>query len=459
MFNSISKKFVVILSALAVVACATSPVGHQDSGITTPTTWQDQGADNPEVQVDQVWWKHFADPTLDKVIDEALANNKSLQIAKARVEEARAGRSISKSRLLPDISAVGSAQRGNQGFLSNNKTVGIAEADVQASWEIDLFGGNQANAAEASAILQSEQASQQAIRVALLAEVARNYFDMRNYERQIALTTHNLETQKKTLALIQSQFQGGMVSNFDVQRTAAQVSTTAAIIPELQLEHDAALNRLNVLLGYPPGTKDKLLLNAQLLKPLDPHILIAAPATVLATRPDVRVAERQFAASISASKAATSDLFPKISLTAFFGAQTATPFSSTPWGLGLNLAQPLLNFGRIESQIDASNARQKQAFLNYQQTVLVALENMENSLSSYMHETNRNALLTDAVTENSKANDLAQQQFSNGYTSLLDVLVTERNLLDAEASQATSDANLRKDLINVYTAAGGGWRD
>ncbi|MBI1174957.1 MAG: efflux transporter outer membrane subunit [Sideroxydans sp.] len=459
MSNSKRTLSVAVLAALAVTACATSPVGHQDSGIAAPAAWQGQSSGNAAVQVDQAWWKHFADPTLDTLIAEALANNKTLQIARARVEEARAGRIGARSQLLPEISAVGSGQRGNKGFLTNNRTVYVAEADVQASWEIDLFGGNQANTAEASAILQSEQASQQSIRVALLAEVARNYFDMRNYERQLTLTRRNLETQKKTLELIQSQFQGGMVSNFDVQRTAAQVSTTAAMIPALQMAHNAALNRLNVLLGYPPGTKDKLLQTAQPLKPLDPNVVIAAPATVLATRPDVRVAERRFAASISARKAATADLFPKISLTAFFGAQNATPFSSTPWGLGFNLAQPLLNFGRIESQIDASDARQKQAFLNYQQTVLVALENMENALSSYMHETNRNASLADAVAENSKANELAQQQFSNGYASLLDVLVAERNLLDAEASQATSDASLRKDLVNVYTAAGGGWRD
>lgn len=452
--------FAIALVTLSVTACSTAPLGHQDSGIAAPTAWQSKPGSNPAAQVDQVWWKNFSDPTLDALIVEALANNKTLQIAKARVEEARAGRALSRSQLLPQIDVAGNAQRSYRGYMTFNQTVGVAEADVDASWEVDLFGGNQARAAQASAILQSEEASQQSIRVALLAEVARNYFDMRNYERQIMLSRDNLDAQNKTLELVKSQLQGGMASNFDVQRTAAQVSATAAVIPALQMAHDAALNRLNVLLGYPPGTKNKLLQLQQPLKALDPHILIAAPATVLATRPDVRVAERQFAASISASKAATAELFPKISLTAFFGAQTVTPFvAATPWGVGLNLTQPLLNFGRIESQIDAGNARQKQAFLNYQQTVLVALENMEDALSGYMHETSRNASLSDAVTQNQKAYELAQQQFSNGYVSLLDVLVSERSLLDAESSKAASDFNLRKDLVNVYTAAGGGWRD
>lgn len=459
------------LAALMLAACATSPVAHQDSGIAVPSVWDtlisnNQSAElteplksSPDAKVDQMWWKKFDDATLDLIITEALTNNKTLKIAKARVEQARAGRSISRSNLLPEISAIGSAQRGNKGYLTNNQTVGTAEADVEASWEIDLFGGNQARTAEAAAILQSEQASQQSIRVGLLAEVARNYFDLRNYERQINLTRQNLETQQKTLELIQMQLQGGMASKFDVDRAAAQVSTTEAIIPSLQIAYDAALNRLNVLLGNPPGTKDTLLGTSQDLKPLDQHILIVAPAAVLATRPDVRAAERQFAASISAKKAAASDLFPKISLTALFGVQTATPYSSTPWGVGLNLAQPILNFGRIESQIDVADAKQKQAFLNYQQTVLLALENTANSLSGYLHETNRNASLTKVLLQDREADELAKQQFVNGDIGLLDVLVVERNLLDAEASKVTSDTNLRKDLINIYTAVGGGWDD
>jgi multidrug efflux system outer membrane protein len=135
-----------------------------------------------------------------------------------------------------------------------------------------------------------------------------------------------------------------------------------------------------------------------------------------------------------------------------------TPFASTPWGLGVSLVQPILNFGRIEAQIDAADARQRQAFLSYQQTVLEALEDMENALSGYLNETRRNASLTTEVRQNRKAADLAMQQYQNGYTGLLDVLVAVRDLLDSESSLAASDASLRNDLVNIYTAAGGGWR-
>ncbi len=178
-----------------------------------------------------------------------------------------------------------------------------------------------------------------------------------------------------------------------------------------------------MLLGVPPGTKDALFAATQDLRRSIPTFWSPPRRRFWPRRPDVQAAERRFAASISARDAAFRDLFPDISLTAFFGAQSATPFSSTPWGIGGNLVQPILNFGRIESQIDAADAEQKQAFLGYQQTVLEALENMENALSSYQHETTRNVALTRAVGQNRRAADLARQQYGAGYTGLLDVLV------------------------------------
>lgn len=470
--SKIQNSSLFAMLVLVLPTACTSPVSQQHSDVDTPSLWSrligsPQKADlnaplvsAPDAEVEQRWWTHFEDPVLDALISEALTRNTSLQIAKARVDEARANHVIAGSRLLPEINGVGSASRGNQGYATNNRIIGTAGANIQATWELDLFGRNQALTAQAAAIWESTEASRQAIRVSLLSDVAHTYFDLRNYERQVSLTKQNLETQKKTLELIQAQQQGALASDFDVQRAAAQVSSTEALIPALQTAYDASLNRLNVLLGYPPGTKDALLQSAWIEKPFNHQILVAAPAKVLATRPDIKVAERQYAASISATDAARAQMFPDISLTALFGVQTATSFPGmSPWNLGLNLVQPILNFGRIESQIDVADSQQKQAFLNYRQTVLNALENMENALSGYLHETTRNVSLTTGVAQNRKAAELARQQYSNGYTGLLDVLVAERNLLDAESSQASSDASLRSGLVSIYAAAGGGWTE
>lgn len=469
MYNPKHITIITMLGVMMLSGCSAT-LAPQDSGIAAPSLWNrltgaapDDKKDlplveSPEAEVDHLWWTRFGDSTLDALITEALANNKTLQIAKARVEEARAGRNQTRARLFPEINIAAGAQRNNLGYTTNNKAVSIGEVDVEASWELDLFGRNRARVSEASALLQSIEASRQAVRVALLAEVARNYFDLRNYEHQLRLTRQNLETQKKTQELVKAQLQGALASDFDVQRAGAQVSTTEALIPTLQTAYEATRNRLHVLLGYPPGSRDSLLQGAEgKLKPLEHNILIAAPAKVLAARPDIRAAERRFAASISAKASARAELFPNISLTALFGAQSSTPFSSTPWGIGVSLVQPILNFGRIEAQIDAADARQRQAFLGYQQTVLEALEDMENALSGYLNETQRNAFLTAEVRQNRKAADLAMQQYTNGYTGLLDTLVAVRDLLNSESSLAASDASLRNDLVNIYTAAGGGW--
>jgi multidrug efflux system outer membrane protein len=467
--SNLSHRLIAAFSfAALVLAGCTTPAPVQNSAVAMPSNWQIATgrttatplvSDSPEADIDQRWWRHFNDPVLDRLIGEALKHNQSLQIAAARVDEARADRRQTASSLYPQINGELAAQRGNQGYATVNQAVSLSQADIAATWELDLFGRNQARTAEATAILQSAEANQQAVRVALLAEVARNYFEMRNFERQIAIANENLSTERRTLELIQAQLKGAIASDFDVQRAGAEVSATEALVPTLQTAYDAAVNRLNVLVGVAPGSMNPLLSEPVEQAPLDSSIVIAAPARVIAARPDVRVAERQFAASLSDSNAARADMFPDISLTALFGAQSATPFSSTPWGLGVNLVQPILNFGRIQGEIDAADARQKAAFANYQKVVLEATENMQNALSSYIHETARNASLSTGVKQNQRADELAQLQYTNGYTGLLDVLVVQRNLLDAEASQAASDASLRTDLVGIYAAAGGGWKD
>jgi NodT family efflux transporter outer membrane factor (OMF) lipoprotein len=458
-----------VLASLSLAAC-TNPLGPQDSGIRIADMWtrlwgEDQPvqelplASDDRIAVEQRWWQSFADPTLDRLIAGALANNKTLRIAEARVAEARAGRRGAEAELLPEVSATGSATRGNQGVISQNRPITISEADLQASWEIDLFGKNQARAAAAGAILQSEDARRDAVLVALLAETARSYFALRNDQEQSEITAKNLATQQRTLDLITAQQTGALSSGLDVGRAAAQVATTAAQLPSLRAAYSANLNRLSVLLGTPPGSQDEWIAPRVPLKPLDAKILVAAPAAVLATRPDVRAAERNFAASRSALAAATKELYPTISLVGLFGVQDSTLFSgATPWTLGAGLAQPLLNFGRIRSRIDAADARQQQAFLAYQQTVLEALEDMENAISLYLTETNRQRDLAVAAEQDKRSVDLANQQYTSGYSGLLDLLVAQRDELAAESSLAASNTQLREDLVHIYTAAGGGWQ-
>ncbi len=459
-----------LLVATLLLASCTTPVGPQDSGIQTPSLWSrltssEQAKKAPETldtnaPVDQQWWMHFNDPVLNDLIGQALKNNPSLAIAKSRVEEARAERLGARSALFPQISGSTDASRGNQGLGTFYQPMTVENADLNATWELDLFGKNQARVAQTNALLQSAEASAQGVRVSLLAEVARTYFDLRDTNRQIELTQKNLDTENETLKLTRDQMKAAFASGLDVERTAAQAASTQARLPSLQTQRVHDLNRLSVLVGATPGSEDKLLSSLPPLAPLDQSIVVNAPATVLAARPDVRVAERNLAASVSAADVATRELFPDISLTGLFGVQDAPGFfSGRTWSLGAGLTQPILNFGRIQSDIDAANAEQQQAFLNYQKTVLEALEDMENALSAYGQETARNAALHEAAARAEKASALAHDQYRSGYTGLLDVLEAQRDALSAEAAAASSDLILRTDLVAIYTAAGGGWEE
>jgi multidrug efflux system outer membrane protein len=459
------RPLIAIAALAAVLAACTSPKQPQESGLDTPAGWSGLADAQPgplvpsdQAEIEQRWWRSFNDPVLDRLVAAALAGNKSLQVAAARVEEARAARRGAVANLYPNVAVTADATRSNQGLLTNNRPVSIKEADLQASWEADLFGKNQARAAEAAAIVQSADARRQAVMVALLAEVARAYFDLRNNEEQIAITGRNLATQQRTLDLVKQQQAGALASSLDVARQAAQVATTSAQLPALRAAYKVSAHRLAVLLGTTPGTIEPWLTPGPRLAPLPPGVLVAAPARVLANRPDVRAAERDFAASISASDSAAREIYPTISLTAFFGIQDSTLFNATPWGIGASLAQPLLNFGRIQSDIDVADARQKQAFLSYQETALEALQDMEDALSLYLNENVRERELAAAAEQNRRSVELAEQQYKAGYSGLLDLLDAQRNELAAESSLATSDFALRQQLVRIYTAAGGGWQ-
>jgi multidrug efflux system outer membrane protein len=178
---------------------------------------------------------------------------------------------------------------------------------------------------------------------------------------------------------------------------------------------------------------------------------------VLANRPDVKAAERNFAASVSNRQYAFKQFFPDISLLSYYGVERSNAITATPWSVGFTIIEPLVDFGRLKALLKVADAQGQEAFLNYQETVLEALEDMENDLTSYRNEVQRNALLRASVHENQRAEDLAQQQFKNGFIGLLDLLVAQGNVLDAESALSDSDAALRKDLVNIYTASGGGW--
>jgi len=464
-------------AALAFVlfqGCAVGP-NFQPPKTTPPAQWsapQAGGETNLEPSLDS-WWKSFNDPQLDSLVERAVRTNQDLRIAEARVREARAFYRIASSQLWPTVDAGGSYARENQ---SKNQPIlgslpmpsgipyenNVYQAGFDASWEIDVFGGNRRAVEAGKAEAAAAEFGRRNVLVTLLGEVARNYVELRGCQRRLEIATNNLATQQEALALAQNRFNNGLTSDLDVQQAATILANTRAAIPMLETGIQDYIHRLGVLQGQPP---EALLaeLSAPAPIPSAPPIVPAGlPSDLLRRRPDIQQAERQLAASTARIGVATADLFPKFSLTGVAGYESTSAsdwFSggSKFWSIGPTVQWRIFDAGRIRANIRVQDARQEQALAAYEKTVLLSFEDVENSLVAYAKEQIRRRSLEDAVASSQDSLHLANQLYGNGLASFINVLDAERSLYQAQDALVQSDKAVTQNLISLYKALGGGW--
>jgi NodT family efflux transporter outer membrane factor (OMF) lipoprotein len=462
------------LAFLLFQGCAVGP-NYQPPKTTAPAQWsapQAGGETNLEPSLAS-WWKSFNDPQLDSLVERAVRTNQDLRIAEARVREARAFYRIASSQLWPTVDAGGSYARENQ---SKNQPVlgslpmpsgipfenNVYQAGFDASWEIDVFGGNRRSVEAGKAELAAAEFGRRNVLVTLLGEVARNYVELRGTQRRLEIATNNLKTQEEALALAENRFKNGLTSDLDVQQAATLLANTRAAIPMLESGIQAYIHRLGVLLGQPP---EALLAELSAPAPIPsapPLVPAGLPSDLLRRRPDIQLAERQLAASTARIGVATADLFPKFSLTGIAGYESTSAsdwFSggSKFWSLGPTVQWRIFDAGRIRANIRVQNARQEQALAAYEKTVLLSFEDVENSLVAYAKEQIRRRSLDDAVTSSQDSLHLANQLYANGLASFINVLDAERSLYQAQDALVQSDKAVTQNLISLYKALGGGW--
>ena len=336
------------------------------------------------------------------------------------------------------------------------------QAGFDASWEIDVFGGIRRGIEAADAEVEASVEARRDVLVTLLAEVARNYIEVRGLQAEIAIARQNLEAQKKTLELTQARFRAGRAAELDVVRAQAQVSTTSSQIPLLESARIQATQRLGVLLGREPGLLREELMAAAAIPPPPPEVPVGLPSDLLRRRPDLRRAERELAAATARIGVATADLYPKFSLTGFFAlesvnASDVASWGSRAWSVGPSIRWSIFQGGRIRAQIEVENARQEQAAIAYERSILQALQEVEGALISYAKEQAHRAELSDAVTANAKAVDLANQRYGQGLVDFLNVLDAQRSLYLSQDTLVQSERRISEHLVALYKALGGGW--
>lgn len=419
------------------------------------------------------WWSSLGDPALDSLVERAIGSNLDVKVAASRIREARAQRGVVASAEVPSVNSSGSYSRSRASENASGPQGGSAatqgstgsdlfQAGFDASWELDVFGGVRRSVQAADADVGAAEESRRDVLVSLLAELARNYVETRAFQRRISLAEGSIALQQETLVLTLARFNAGLTSELDVAQARAQLETRRSQVPPLRVGLAQSVHRLSVLLAQEPGALLAELASIAPIPSAPPEVPVGVPSELLRRRPDVRRAERQMAAASARVGVATAELFPKFSLTGAFGLQSQQfgglfDANSRFWSIGPSVRWPVFEGGRIRASIEATTAREEQAFLAYSRAVLASLEETENALTGYQQEQARRGFLVESVAASRRAYELADQLYKGGLKDFLNVLESQRQLYEAEDQLAQSDRGVTANLIALYKALGGGW--
>ena len=476
--NHVLKSNVCILLLGIATGCRVGPDFCAPPPACVQPSFRETG--DPAVQFGQRdlagWWTAFDDPALDALIERAVSNNLDLREAALRIFEARAQRCIVRADLRPQIAQDASyaytkmAQSGGMFSMLGGGASGAGQSSafdqwsfgLNGTWEIDVFGRLCRLVEAADADIAASVDDYYDTLVILLADVATNYVDARSFQRRLEISRENLETQRRTLELTEKRFKAELSPELDVAQARSNMESTAAGIPSLEIGYQQSVNRLSVLVGCPPGELDQLMSEVRPIPSPPTEIAIGIPADLLRRRPDIRRAESEVAGQTARIGAALGEMYPKFSILGSFSLDAqdfSKLFNADAIGasVGPQMQWNVLNFGRLRCNVYVQEARQGQYAVRYQNAVLLAAEEVDNALVSYVREKQRRQHLAAQVDANKRAVVLSQQRYIGGDVDFQRVLDSQRSLLTSEDQLASSEATVTASLIQLYRALGGGW--
>ncbi|WP_434779610.1 efflux transporter outer membrane subunit [Neisseria sp. Ec49-e6-T10] len=464
----INRNKLTILILLNIVwllgACASVGPDYREPENQLPLSWQ-HAVENIEGQQDnQLWWQNFNDPHLNKLIELALQENLNVQSAQSKLREARAQQSATFANNFPSITASSSGQESrnkpNHEMATHSQSY---QAGFDASWEIDIFGGRRRSDEAARANTQAVAADLDDVKVSLIAEVATNYFNLKNSVRQQQIAELNIQSRKKTLALVQSQQKAGLVSVLEVRQAQSSLAQIESSLPDIQQQIEVNKISLGILLNKTQAQLEPYLPEKYTIEKVKPEIALSFPADVLRQRPDIKATERRLAMQTAQIGVAVAEKYPKFNLSGNLGLRALT-------GSGLfdadtvvssllgSISAPIFNAGRINQNIVIQTERQKQAILSYQAALLQGLADVEKALSAYQKAQDKQKQLAINVQVAGEAERIAQIKYKTGQIGLLNVLDTQRTLWATQDQLNQAQTNELLNLIQLYKALGGGWQ-
>lgn len=419
----------------------------------------------------RTWWAFLDDPMLASLIDRAWRGNLDLKQGVARLLEARAIVGVAAGEELPLVTAPGDLERGrlSEGTQkevgsSRQRTSTLYQLGLDASWEVDLWGRISRNVESADAALQASLEDYRDLLVSLYADVATTYVEIRTLQSRIDAALGNVRTQQQTLKLVLDRKRAQLASDLEIAQAQLNVSTTEALIPQLRDQLHRALHRLSVLLGEEPTALYAELSRSVPIPQPPAQVAIGLPAELLRQRPDVRAAERQLASQTAQIGVATADLYPRFTLSGFlafqkYGVSNFFNKDNIGFGLGPTVIWNVFDGGRIRSNIAVQDALAQQALFGYEQTVLSALRETQDSLVSYAQESDRRDILARSVGAASNSVRLVQSLYVAGLTDFQNVQDQQRSKFQQDDAYAQSQGLVVQNLIALYRALGGGWSE
>ncbi|MDO9008164.1 MAG: efflux transporter outer membrane subunit [Thiobacillus sp.] len=463
-------RVLIMLAGLGLAGCAAVGTEYAPPTTVLPTGWSNlDPVASSETPADlSLWWQGLNDPLLSQLVAEALQASPDLRSAQARLREARARSTVAAAARFPDVTASGSARRSRSSEETGSGNARNAfSADFDASWEIDVFGGVRRSVEAAEADVETSVANLENAQVSLASEVALNYVEVRALQTRLGIARANLASQSETLQLTDWRAQAGLVSGQDVEQARSNREQTRAQIPSLETSLAESEHRLDILLGRAPGALHARLaatdeLPTDELPTVPAQIAVGIPADTLRQRPDVRAAERKLAAETARVGVAEAARYPSFTLSGSIGLEALTlgalgNSGAATSSLLAGITSPVFNAGRLRAQVEIQDAVREQAQVSYEQAILTALQEVENALVALARNRERVEALAIAAESARNAAELARQRYSAGLIDFQSVLDTERNVLSAEDSLASSRPDGVLALIRLYKALGGGW--
>jgi outer membrane protein, multidrug efflux system len=416
-----------------------------------------------EQPFDPRWWQQFEDPVLDDLVGRALAANHDVRMAVARVDQARAFFDDVALDRFPTAVVGASVDRRDQaipGFSERPRPITTYRAGFDAFWEIDVFGRVRSQVRAAAANAEGFEADVDDVRVSVAAEVARNYFELRGLQQQLAVAERSLLNQRETLRLTQVRRDAGIGEEQDVASASARVAAIEASIPPIRSAIAQREHHLAVLIGVRPGTLGADL-TPRAYPPLTKALAIGEPGSLLRRRPDVRAAERRLASATAREGVAAAELFPQISISGFLGllAGRGSDFfkvsDSRAWAVTPALSWAGFDIGSARARLRGAEGATRESIAEYEQVVLRAIEETENALVNYREEQERLVRLADQARESTRAATIARTRYQAGVVDFLALLDAERTQLQAEDAVAQAEAGVFTSVIALYKALGG----